>query len=165
MKTEKIETKDYFMIGWHAYFADKVWDFMIVKDQSPWRVFYREAQMPGPYHNFIPNSFEIADTEGWVPIDLEGGKIENYFKRYAKPESWQKVTQKFRDKHDVGFMCDGPGMHIEFIKPNGKKKELYYEMHCFPEEWHPSYQKAMRMLRYLEKHASTGRKQYACFVG
>lgn len=165
MKTEKIETKDYFLIGWHAYFADKVWDFLILRDQQPWKVYYREAQMPGPYGRIAVETLEIVDGFGWIPIEMDGEKIENYFKRYAKPESWKKVTEKFNETHDVAFICDGAGMHIEFTKPNGKKKELCYFMNCFPEEWHPSYQKASRLFRYLEKHTSAGRKDYACFVG
>lgn len=63
------------------------------------------------------------------------------------------------------MICDGASLSIEFTKPNGKIKELYYEMDTFPEEWHPSYQKARRLMRYLERHEGVPKKEFTCYIG
>ena len=163
MKATKITTTDYFMIGWRAYFADKVWDFMVLRDRDPWQVFYREAQMPMMYLPETPGLIKIGEEAGWVPVKIDGKKVENYFKRYAKPDTWSKVSTKFYETHKVACICDGPTLSVDFTKSNGTIKHLVYLMHEFPEEWHPSYQKACRLMRYLERQAGTAKKSYAFF--
>jgi hypothetical protein len=165
METRKIETTDYLMIGWHAYFADKVYDFMVLRDRDPWEVYYREGQMPFPDWNFeeMAGTVTIGEERGWMPVDIDGNKLKNYFKRYANPETWQKVNRKFHETHEVAAICDGPSLTVEFTKPNGKVREMGYQMHEFPEEWHPSYQKACRLLRYLERQVPTPKKAYSAY--
>lgn len=151
METKKITTKDYFLIGWHAYFADTVWDFMVLRDRSPWELYYREGPMPLPFFQEMPGTITIGGNRGWVKLNIDGGKLKNYFERYAKPETWEEVSERFLETHDVAMICDGATLSVEFTRPNGKIKELSYDMDSFPEAWHPSYQKAMRLLRYLKR--------------
>ncbi len=163
METRKIDTTDYFMIGWQAYFADNIWDFMVLRDKDPWELYYRESQGPFMYVFDKANTIQIGDEPGWVQVDIEGNKLKNYFEHYAKPETWKHVSKKFYEIHQIGGICDGASLSIEFKKPNGKVKEMHYFMDEFPEEWHPSYQKASRLLRYLERHTGAAKKQFAFF--
>lgn len=153
------------MIGWHAYFADSIWDFMVLRDRDPWQLYYRESAGPIMDIRHKPGSVQIGEESGWMPVEIDGRKLKNYFERYAKPETWKKVSEKFYETHQVGRICDGASLCIEFIKPNGKVKEMHYFMHEFPEDWHPSYQKACRLLRYLERHRGSAKKQFACYIG
>ena len=137
---------------------------MVLRDRNPWGLYYREGSMPLPFFQQVPNTITIGKEHGWIKLDIDPNKLKNYFERYAKPETWKKVNKKFRETHQVAMICDGASLSIEFTKPNGKIKELYYEMDTFPEEWHPSYQKACRLMRYLERHIGAAKKQFACYV-
>ncbi len=153
------------MIGWHAYHADTVWDFMILKDRNPWELYYRESELPGMFLPEMPDTLTIGDTPGWKKVDVDAHKLKNYFERYAKPDTWVEVSEEFNETHDVVFICDGASLMVEFTEPNGKIKELHYFMDTFPEEWHPSYQKACRLLRYLERQVGAGKKVFAFYRG
>lgn len=86
--------------------------------------------------------------------------MENYFERYAKPETWKAVSKKFYETHQVHGIMDGASLSVEFTMPSGKVKELHYFMDEFPEAWHPSYQKACRLLRYLKRETGVAKKEF-----
>lgn len=165
METEKIKSKDYFILRWHAYFADYNWDYIILRDKDPWEVYYR--QMPGgmPINPFEGDGFEIKKEWGWHPVEMDTAKLKKYMLTRAKPETWKNVTRKFYENHQVGGICDGPTLSITFIKPNGRKKEMGYLLYEFPEEWHPSYQRACRLMRYLQRYGKKGKSKWSGFVG
>lgn len=153
------------MMGWHAYFADRVYDFMVLRDRNPWELYYREGEMPMPIYGFPPikGMVTIGEEEGWLPVETDGRKLQNYFKRYAKPETWKKVSRKFYETHETAMICDGPSLDIRFTNSSGKIKEMGYALNEFPEAWHPSYQKACRLMRYLERLTATPRKTFAAY--
>jgi hypothetical protein len=158
MKNKRIVSGDWFQIGWGAYFADKCCDFLIVRDCAPWRVYYREVDMPTMYCPPTAGTFSFDGENGWTLTDIEGKRVERYFRRCAKPETWEEVSQAFMATHDVHPICDGASIKIINKLPNTRRKRLGYMMHSFPDAWHPSYQKACRLLRFLEgaKGAATG---------
>jgi len=165
MEKQQFKTKDYFTLSWHAYFADYNWSYIILRDKDPWEVYYR--QTPGGAPVYAPEGFglNINGEWGWQRVEMETEKLKKYIVSRAKPETWKRVSRKFYATHDVGCICDGPTLSIEFIKPNGRKKELGYQLYEFPEEWHPSYQKACRLMRYLQRYGKKGKSGWSGFVG
>ena len=149
MKTEPIKTKDYFTLSWSAYFAEYNWDYIIVRDREPWEVYYRQAPGGGPIRFQEGDGITINKSSGWKPVEMDTVKLKTYMLTRAKPETWKNVSRKFYATHDVAMICDGATLSIAFTKPNGKIREVGYLLGEFPEEWHPSYQKACRLMRYL----------------
>jgi len=154
MKKKNITSKDWFKIGESAYFADTCTDYLIVRDQSPWKVYLRKAQMPLMITCPLEDGFDFAGIAGWVSTDIDGKRMERYMKSYARPETWEEVSEQFMATHEVHMMLDGQCLSSENKQPGLRKKNIGYMMHAFPENWHRSYQRACRLLRYLEKHAA-----------
>ncbi len=157
-------SKDYLSLEWSAYFASYHWDYIILRDKDPWEVYYRKLSFGMPTIPPEAALTHINDTWGWEPVKMDVSKLEKYLKTRAKPETWKNITRRFYETHDVMGICDGPCLSIEFIKPNGRKKEVGYLLHEFPEEWHPSYQKACRLMRYLQRYGKRGKSGWSAFA-
>ncbi len=150
METKQITTTNWFTIGRNAFFADKNVDFLIVRDQSPWKVYYREYRYPGDWLGSDQETATFGGDSGWVLTDTDGARVERYMKSYARPETWEEMSPEFEAKHEVGMICDGASLTTVNHQPGIPEKRIHYFMDTFPEALHPSYQRARRLLRYLE---------------
>lgn len=151
-----MKANNYFLIQEGSYFADHSPAYLIIQDTQNWKVFYADGRVGMPFKWYTEPSNEPATIPAaCIPVEIDVLKLKQYFFQDAQVLKWRNFTKRFKEKHALNMIMDGPSLEASWYVEGKKLIDVWYYFGMLDSEaLHPHFHRASKMLRYLQTHGT-----------